>query len=344
MNKYQLTPKILTNLAKIERCYGQLEALHLPQQFQLNLERDNLIQSSYVSNSIEGNPLSLPEVTNLLLGTRLPVNRDEQEVKNYFEILKSLEQFKTAPLTIDTILTIHRQLLTKVDDEIAGVFRNKRVVIGKQMIKNNQITIKVKHEPPFHTRSSITTAIKQLLIWLKNADILPVLKISLFHHYYVYLHPFIDGNGRTVRLLTALLFWQNNYAINKYFVLDDYYDLDRQGYSDALHSADKGNSTKWLEYFTDGIYYSLDSALAKAQNSLSTLKVSDRPTAREQEVLAFFARPDTQITTSNIAAWLKISRQQAQGLLANLITKGLIKKFGSTKSSYYQLTPSNARP
>ncbi len=62
----------------------------------------------------------------------------------------------------------------------------------------------------------------------------------------------------------ALKVKNGNYKLtdkkNKYFVLDDYYDIDRIQYSDKLHSADTGNQTQWLEYFTDGVKYSLQSA------------------------------------------------------------------------------------
>lgn len=338
MNEYTLTPKILENITSIERLYGQLEVLHLPKELQLNLERDNLVQSSYVSNSIEGNPLSLPEVTNLLLGDRVPTNRSEKEVRNYFDILKSLNKYRDDSLGVDTILAIHKQLIEGVDDGIAGVFRNERVVVGKYIRREDgKIETKVKHEPPFHDQERISKAMEQLVEWLGSSEDLSVLKIGLFHHYYVHIHPFSDGNGRTVRLLTALLFLQNSYEINKYFVLDDYYDIDRQGYSDALHSADKGDSTKWLEYFTDGIKYSLQSALAKAKKAVSSLKVSNRPTSREQEVMALFITDDTEIITADVVDALGVSRQQAQNLLAGLVEKGLIAKYGSTKNSYYKL-------
>src|SRR3990167_2355995 len=95
--KYQLTPYLLKNITEIERLYGNLESLRVPRELYINLERDNLIKSSYASNKFEGNPLSVAEVTNLLLGNRIPTNRDEKEVANYFEILKGLgEQAKEA--------------------------------------------------------------------------------------------------------------------------------------------------------------------------------------------------------------------------------------------------------
>jgi Fic family protein len=337
MNRYTLTPKILENITAIERLYGQLESLHLPKELQLNLERNNLVQSSYVSNSIEGNPLSLPEVTNLLLGDRVPANRSEKEVKNYFDILKSLGNRAEKPFTIEEILQIHRDLIAGVEDEIAGRFRDRRVVVGKHIIRDGKLDIKVKHEPPHHDYEHIKQAVWRLIDWVENAEVLPIVKISLFHHHYVYIHPFVDGNGRTVRLLTALLFLKAGYEINKYFVLDDYYDIDRQAYSDALHSADNGDSTAWLEYFTDGIKYSLQSALAKGKNALLTVKASNRPTNREKEVLALFVMPDSEITTADVAAALDVSRQQAQNLLAALVDRGFVKKYGSTKSSYYKL-------
>lgn len=337
MNTYSLTPSILANISAIERMYGQLEALHLPAKLQLNLERDNLITSSFISNSIEGNPLSYPEVSNLLLDERVPANRSEKEIRNYFDILKTLDERASNPLSLHAILMLHKDLLTGLDEDIAGMIRDKRVVVGKHRLIETEVKLIVKHEPPYHDDASIEKALKELIAWFATSDdVLSIVKIGMFHHYYVYIHPFADGNGRTVRLLTALLLIQAGYAINKYFVLDDYYDLDRQAYSDALHSADTGDSTVWLEYFILGTKYSLQSALAKARNAAKTLRIDQRPTPREKEVLALFGgRVD--LTSRDVVQTLGVSRQQAQNLLSGLVEKGLVKKFGSTKSSYYRL-------
>ncbi len=337
MNKYTLTPSILENISSIERLYGQLEALHLPARLQLNLERDNLIQSSFVSNSIEGNPLSYPEVSNLLLDDRIPANRSEKEIRNYFEILKNLDKRALKPLTLDVILDIHKDLLTGLDDDIAGIIRNKRVVVGKHRMIDGEIKLVVKHEPPYHDDASIKKALNELIAWFTATDDpLPIAKIAMFHHYYVYIHPFADGNGRTVRLLTALLFLNAGYAINKYFVLDDYYDLGRKAYSDALNTADEGDSTQWLEYFILGTKYSLQSALAKAKSAILSLNVDQRPTPRESTVLSLFGGHN-ELTSNEVVKTLDISRQQAQNLLSGLVNKGLVKKFGSTKNSFYRL-------
>lgn len=331
--KYTLTGKLLKNLTEIERLYGQIEALRLPKELQLNLERNNLVQSTYVSNSIEGNPLSLPEVTNLLLGDRIPVNRDEKEVRNYFEIVRGLQEQTEREINTDVILEIHKRLMEGVKDEIAGIVRTSPVVVGA---RDTTGRIKIQHEPPHHKREEIVSAVSQLFIWLNEIDVPVPLKAGIFHHQFVYIHPFVDGNGRVCRLLTALIFLKDNYQINKYFVLDDYYDIDRLQYSEKLHTADSGDKTEWLEYFTDGVKYSLQGALGKAKNAISTLSVSQQPTPREKEVLKIFNEL-SEVNSAIVANRLGVTRQQAHKLLHSLVERGLVEKRGSTKSSYYVL-------
>ncbi len=330
---YSITPDLLININQIERLYGRLEGITIPQQLLLNLERENLIASSYASNSIEGNPLSKAEVTNLLLDDRIPVNRDEKEVVNYFHILKTLPGKIDTELKISQVLDIHKLLMTGVNDSIKGKFRNRPVIVGGYDANNRLI---VKHNPPFHTKIEIKKAIEELLHWTKTSKELPVLKIGIFHHQFVYIHPFEDGNGRVCRLLTTLLFLKHNYSINKYFVLDDYYDIDRPLYSDSLHSADTGNKTRWLKYFTDGVKYSLKGALGKIASGLTQLTFDIRPTPKENQVLKIIQKY-RQINSSDLTKELHISRQQAFNLLKSLTKKGYLEKKGTTKNSYYVL-------
>jgi len=336
--QYQLTPKLVSLITQIERLYGQIEGLKIPQKLELNLKRNNLIQSSHASNKVEGNPLTLPEVTNLLLNDRVPVNRDEKEVVNYFEILSNLKNYTETPFGIELLKRIHLQLMDGIAN-FAGKIRNERVVIGKFHEKKKEsqegFSLKVKHEPPFHKQKEIEEELKNLFTWVNSKDEIPaILKAGLFHHQLVYLHPFEDGNGRVARLLTALLFLKQGYDINRYFILDDYYDIDRIQYSDGLHEADKGNVAIWLEYFAEGVKYSLQSALSKFENAMKTVSIAKRPTNKEKEVLQIMER-QPEITSAEIAKKFKVSRQQAHNLLKALVEKGFVERKGSTKSSYY---------
>ncbi len=334
--KYTLSPKLLSNIATIERLYGQIEAIKIPSKLELNLIRENLIESSYASNKIEGNPITLPEVTNLILDDRIPVNRDEKEIVNYFSLLKKLDKYLNIEFSIDLILKFHKLLMQGLDKS-AGTIRNVRVVVGKSLKQKGNLSLRIKHDPPFHKKDEIINSLKKLFDWLNtNKDIPVVITSGIFHHQFVYLHPFEDGNGRVCRLLNALYFLKNNYFINKYFVLDDYYDIDRHQYSDMLHSADKGNKTKWLEYYSDGVMYSLQSALAKIKTAIKTLNIEERPSPKEREVIKIIDE-NRQVTSQIIAKSLHVSRQQAHKLLRSLLDKGLVGKKGSTKSSYYFL-------
>ncbi len=334
--KYNLTQKLFTNITTIERLYGQIEAMKLPQKLELNLKRDNLVQSSYASNRIEGNPLTLPEVTNLLLDDRIPVNRDEKEVVNYFSLLEKLNQFQHRPVNLELVQNLHRQLFQGVHDH-AGNIRDEMVAIGKYTGETGNVSFKVKHTPPFHAQAEISQAITELNDWINSDPDLPaIVTVGIFHHQFVYIHPFEDGNGRVCRILTALLFLRAGYRINKYFVLDDYYDIDRNLYSDKLHTADEGDKSQWLEYFSDGVKYSLQSSIAKAKAALRTLSIAERPTKKESQVLDIMTKTP-EVTSTDIAKQLKVSRQQSHNLLRSLVDKGLVDRQGTTKSSYYVL-------
>lgn len=334
--RFKRSNQLLTNIAEIERLYGQIEALRLPEKLELNLKRDNLIKSTYASNRIEGNPLTLPEVTNLLLEERIPVNRDEKEVVNYFNLLSSLPELNQRAINLDLVRELHGQVLAGVD-ATAGAIRDRKVVVGKYVGGKSPATLRVKHDPPFHKRAEIEASLEDLLAWERQVHNLPtIIKTGCFHHEFVFIHPFEDGNGRVCRILTALLFLKDGYLINKYFVLDDYYDIDKILYSDKLHSADAGDKTQWLEYFSDGVKYSLMSALDKVKKAVQTLSLKDRPSKKESQVLEIMqARPE--MTSTDLAEKLDVTRQQAHNLLSALVKKGLLERKGTTKSSYYIL-------
>lgn len=335
--RFTTTPALLKNLLEIERLYGRLESLSIPRALLLNLNTRNLISSSYSSSRIEGNPMTKLQVTNLILDDRVPANRDEKEIRNYYDILNDIPEYAKRAINATLALDTHRRLLTGVQDEIAGVFRNERVVVGSYVNdEKNRPALVIKHEPPYHQQKQISHAIDELAEWIKESSAQAFIKAGVFHHQFQFLHPFVDGNGRVGRLLTAVLLFQSGYHINRFFVLDDYYDIDRAQYSDKLHSADSGELSDWLEYFTDGVKYSLKSSLAKVEEGLNRLGVEQRPTRREQEVLTFVTE-HRQATAEDIAHSMGVSRQQAHALLAALVEKGYVKKVGATKGSYYML-------
>lgn len=339
--QFTLNFRILNTLASIERLYGRLQSQKLIPSLSLRLSQENQILATHYSTSIEGNPLSPQDVTNVVLGDQVPTTKSEKEVKNYFEIITKLPDFARdkKPITVEFTENLHKILMRGIEREDLGKVRHGPVFVGHK----TDVEIVVKHNPPFHTESEIKKALKDLFSWLsEETEFHPLIKAAIFHHQFAYIHPFFDGNGRLGRILTTYLLLQEQYEVSKYFVIDDYYDIDRHLYSDVLHSADTGDKTSWIEYFLEGIASSLQGALGRIdelkRHHLDRIEGDKRVlvTPREEEVLQIVINKKA-IKTADIEKAFSVTRQQAHSLLSSLVSKKLLKKYGSTKMSYYKL-------
>lgn len=339
--QFTYTPGLVGNLGTVERLYGQLISQRLIPSISLKLQQKNQVLSTHYSTSIEGNPLSPHEVTNIILGDAIPTSKSELEVKNYFNALNyaSVMAQKKTPLSTNLALELHSRVMHQIEIKKPGSFRNSGVVVGHR----NATGLVIKHNPPVHTAKEIERLLKELFTYMiQPTDISPLLMAGILHHQVAYIHPFFDGNGRVTRLLTAYYLLTHGYEVSKFFILDDYYDIDRMEYSDKLHSADKGEKTQWLEYFLEGIAHSLRAALERirdlTERHIESVKGENRVlvTPREEDVLQLVIELK-KIKTQDVAKSLEVSRQQAQQLLRGLVEKGILKMVGVTKSSYYEL-------
>lgn len=339
--QFNYTPQIINQLTTIERMYGQLIAEQLIPSLTLKLSQENQILATHYSTSIEGNPLSQLDVTNIILGDQIPVTKSEKEVKNYFAVLNTIFLLvkKKEKLTTDLTKRLHHELMKDIEKKDLGQFRDSGVFVGHR----TQTEVVVKHNPPFHTAVEIEKALTNLFTWVMSDDPThPLLKAGILHHQFVYIHPFLDGNGRLARILTAYYLLLKHYEVTKFFILDDYYDVDRHLYSDTLHLADKGDETPWLEYFLEGIAHSLQAAIGRI-NELKNTRFEEVTgekrvlvTAREEEVLQIVLNKKA-VKTTDVQKELSVSRQQAHSLLSSLVKKDILQKFGKTKTSYYKL-------
>src|SRR6185437_8585000 len=146
--QFTLNFSILIILSNIERLYGKLQSQKLIPSLTLRLSQENQILATHYSTSIEGNPLSPQDVTNVVLGDQIPTTKSEKEVKNYFEIITKLPDLarEKTPITVELTEKLHKMLMKGIMKDGLGTVRDGHVFVGHK----TETEIVVKHNPPFH--------------------------------------------------------------------------------------------------------------------------------------------------------------------------------------------------
>lgn len=195
----------------------------LPPALLRNLHEDLVLRWTYHSNAIEGNTLTLQETKVVLEGVTVggKLLREHFEAINHREAITYVEGIvqNNELLTEWHIRNIHQLVLKNIDDENAGRYRTINVVISG-----------AQHMPPdmLHVPQQMT----DFVAWLGgDAQILhPVERAARAHADLVKIHPFVDGNGRTARLLMNLELLKSGYPaiilpveqrLRYYVALDD---------------------------------------------------------------------------------------------------------------------------
>lgn len=179
----------------------------LPPEVIENLRDYFLVDWTYNSNAIEGNTLTLLETKVILEGITVGGKslREHFEVINHKEAILYVEELisNKEPLTEHIIKQLHYLILKNIRDRDAGKYREVNVFITGS-----------KHVPPMN--SLVPPRMRELIDWLYSDEaneLHPIEKAARFHHGFVYIHPFVDGNGRTGRLLMNLILMQNDYPV-----------------------------------------------------------------------------------------------------------------------------------
>ena len=334
--QFTYTDKIVNYIAKIASAKEVISNAKIIPLYDAKLKQDALIRSSHYSTSIEGNPLNLDEVKTLINNNEKPTTKAEQEVLNYFNVLNQLNNYCDKPITKNTILSVHKDLTKDLlkNPEYEGKFRDTRVFIG------NLHTQKINYMPP--DAYKVPYLVDELLDWLNNStdEMYPVIIAGILHYELVRIHPFVDGNGRTSRLMATLILSIHKFNIDNYFTLDEFYNIDRQAYVDALNSADKNHDlTNWLEYFCRGVLYSIDkvkSEVLKLAEITSKYDTAIQLTPNEISVLTLLEEKK-HIQNKDIQGMLNISPQASYKIIKKLKDKKLIKSIGKGRNTEYIL-------
>jgi Fic family protein len=191
---FTYTNKIVKNLTFIAEAKAIILNATIIPKWEVSLRKDAILKSAHFSTAIEGNPLTIEEISALADGRNImAMRKDKQEVLNYIDTLKEIPYFSSFnPLNLNELLEIHHSLTkeTLEKKEYEGNIRNQQVYVGK----NNGSIIFM---PP--KTEDVLSLINDFLEWFNSSDlneIDPVIIVGLTHYELVRIHPFIDGNGR----------------------------------------------------------------------------------------------------------------------------------------------------
>lgn len=339
---FKYSHKIVKNIAVIAEARAVILNSPLIPKWEVSLRREALIKSAHSSTAIEGNKLSLEEVSLLARGREIMATRkDRQEVLNYLSALEKVSNFaKRTPLKSSDLLEIHK-IITKdtLDNpEDEGKFRNIRVVVG------NRYTREIIFEPP--PSDQVSFLIQEFLEWFNSSEVEEInttIQAGIVHYEIVRIHPFVDGNGRTARVIATIVLSKRGFDTKRFFALDDYYDQDRRRYYDALKNIDQNtlDLTGWLEYFTEGVAVSIKAVKDKVVGLSKGVRVLKEKgqialTETQMKIVEFIINKD-KITNRDIRELFGISNRAALDEINKLIMLKIIEKAGEGRSIFYKL-------
>lgn len=251
---YEITDEMLRLISDIMENLGRLSGVNELEKLP-RLRRVNRIKSIHSSLAIENNTLSFEQVTAVINGkTVLAPQKDVLEVQNAFRTYEKLSEIN--PYNIDDLLKIHGVMMDGLVKE-AGQLRSGQVGVYNQ-------DGKVVHLAP--PAEFVPGQIAQLFDWVQTSKTNMLIKSSVFHYEFEFIHPFNDGNGRTGRFWqTALLAsWKPIFA---WIPIESIIKNNQEAYYNAIAlSTSQGKSNIFVEFMLDVINNAIKELVDDAKN------------------------------------------------------------------------------
>lgn len=301
---YRITPKIIDLVSKISEAVGSFYA-----QEELRQHRINRIKTIQGSLAIEGNTLTIDQITAILDGK--PVIAPINEVQEIHNAIKAYELLETLnPNNIEDLLKVH---LTMEAGLIAdtGHFRSEGVGVAS----GEEI---VHYAPP---AERVLQLMKDLFGWLNDTEEHPLIKSCIFHYEFEFIHPFSDGNGRIGRLWQILILANWRPVFKNLPIENIIYKHQKEYYKAIAISGGEDGCTPFIE-FVLGV---IDETLAIENNT----PLSTRDKIIEQ------LRNNPKITRNELASRLGITPDGVKYHLQRMAAEGIIIRQGSARGGYW---------
>ena len=295
------------------------------------------IQSTESSNEIEGIITTNQRFKELMADKTTPRNRSEKEIQGYRFALNMIhESFKYISIRPNTILQLHKEMYQFLDVRFGGRFKDTPNEIDAVYPDGRKVVL-FKPLEPYETPDAIQAICDEYDKAINEYNIDPLIVIPVFIHDFLCIHPFNDGNGRMSRLLTTLLLYRSGYSIGKYISLEKKIQISKSEYYESLQQSSKG----WIDETQDDtpfIKYLLSSILAAYRDFEDRVDIVGHKMSALEMVEKAVKSKIGKFTKSDIMELCpKIGRGSVEQSLKTLCEKGIIKKEGNGRATFYYL-------
>lgn len=311
-------------------------AVGLPQYQQMLT--DGVLDEAYFSSVIEGASTQRQEARAFLASGKDPKDKSQQMIYNNYQALSYVLSHLDEPITHDMLIEI-ASILTGGDETAVDGYRQT----GVQVVSGRQEIVYIAPEA-----SLVLPMMEQLLIYLADDSVHPVLKACVAHVYFVTVHPFVDGNGRTARALSYMILLRSGYDFFRQVPISGIIAKHRPSYYKALQAVQSpdsgGDMTYFLEYFSGVLAQSageLHDLVALWQTSNKVLEALEKKGPVPQRIvdgLPWLLSSESQTITTEI--WRKkwqVSFETARQDLLALEGQGVLIKRVEGRRHVYEI-------
>jgi Fic family protein len=320
---FSITEKITNLVGQIAEQVGRVQGSGEYGR-NLHLRKVNRLRSIQSSTAIEGNTLSLGQITDVINGKRIVGNpREIREVKNAYDAYEHIMDLD--PFSVKDFLTAHKLMTAELAVE-SGQFRS-----GNVGVFAGDAVVHMGAKPEY-----IAGLVNDLFDWAKKSAAHPLIKSCVMHFEIEFIHPFSDGNGRIGRLWQTLVLskW---YVIFAWLPIETIVYENQAEYYAILKTAD---STEFMEFMLEAIIKALNELPVRKITDVITGKSTDRLSKTELEFLhgiIGFLENNGEIDNYRAQLLTNKSAGSVKKYFAALVAAEMLSAHGATKARKYKL-------
>jgi Fic family protein len=359
---FNITNNLLTYVSAIESSKAIIENSPLVPAWEAKFKKDAMARTIHFGTKIEGNDLSEEQAKKVV---RLDLvddpaeaakktgivarERDVQEVINYRNVVRWIDEqdmeVSEDLLSEETLKQLHSLTMRDlIESEQIGSYRQKQVIVKGAGSHQGKVVFR----PPVSVE--VPYLVEEFFEWLNHkqtSTVHAIFRAAITHYQLVFIHPFIEGNGRTARAMATLVLYLTGYDFKRFFSMEEYFDRNVENYYRALQSVQQSEDddlTYWLEYFCYGLALEVDRVKEQVLKLSKDLKMKKElgqqvALSERQIVILELLQNQGEITSDDAHDVLpNVSIDTVLRDLKDLIKKGVIEKHGVTKGVTYSLS------